>query len=131
MSADHSQGPSVAMTVISANVEGLTDSKPFILSLLCKEQHCHCLCVQETQRSQYQTWPRIPGMALVTERLHNKHGSSVFIIKGLEVNSISVCENENVELITVELPGVVYTPYTNHHLNHSDSLHWDKETSLT
>ena len=46
-------------------------------------------------------------MALVAERPHNKHGSSVFIRDGLKVNNISVCEEENVELITVELPGVV------------------------
>ena len=46
-------------------------------------------------------------MTLVAERPHNKHGSSVFVRDGLKVNSISVCEEENVELITVELPGVV------------------------
>ena len=46
-------------------------------------------------------------MMLVAERPHNKHGSSVFVIDGLKVNSISVCGEENVELITVELPGVV------------------------
>ena len=39
MSAVHSQSPSVAMTVISANVEGITVSKASILSVMCKEQH--------------------------------------------------------------------------------------------
>ena len=33
--------------------------------------------------------------------------ASVFVRDGLKVNSISVCEKENVEFITVELPGVV------------------------
>ena len=73
-------------------------------------------------------------MALVAERPHNKHDTSVFIRDGLKVNNISVCEEENVELNTVELPGVVvHSMYkvTNHHLTHSDSLHGDKETSLT
>ena len=46
-------------------------------------------------------------MALVAERPHNKHGSSVFVRDGLKVNSISVCEEDNVEFIAVELPGVV------------------------
>ena len=46
-------------------------------------------------------------MALVDEHPHNKHGSSVFGRDGLKVNSISVCEEDNVEFITVELPGVV------------------------
>ena len=95
------------MTVISANVEGLTASKASILSVMCKEQHCHCLCLQKTHRSKDQARPRIPGMALVAERPHNKHGSSVFIRDGLKVNNISVCEEGNVELITVELSGVI------------------------
>ena len=102
-----SQNHYVAMTVISVNVEGLTYSKTSILSVMCKEQHCHCLCVQETQRSKDQARPRMPGMTLVAERPHNKHGSSVFIRDCLKVNNISVCEEENVELIIVELPGVV------------------------
>ena len=54
-----------------------------------------------------QARPRISGMALVAEHPHNKHGSSVFIRDGLKANNISVCEEENVEIITVELPGVV------------------------
>ena len=45
-------------------------------------------------------------MALVAERIHNKHGNSIFIRDGLKVNKISVCEEDNVELSTVELPGV-------------------------
>ena len=49
----------------------------------------------------------IPGMALVSERPHNKHGSSVFVRDGLKVNSISVCKEDNVELITGDLTGVV------------------------
>ena len=107
MSAVHSQSPSRAMTVISANVEGLSANKASILSELCKIQHCHCLCLQETHRPKDQARPKIPGMTLVAERPHNKHGSSVFVRDGLKVNSISVCEEENVEFITVELPGVV------------------------
>ena len=63
--------------------------------------------------------PRIPGMALVAERPHNKHGSSVFIRDGLKVNNISVCEEENVELITVELgqrnkPHIVIGDFNSH-----------------
>ena len=88
------------MTILSAN-------KAAILSELCKIQHCHCLCLQETHRAKDQARPKIPGMTLVAERPHNKHGSSIFVRDGLKVNSISVCEEENVEFITVELPGVV------------------------
>ena len=54
------------------------------------------------------------SMVWVAERPHKKHNSSVFIRDGLKVNSTSVCEEENLDLITMELPGVVvhsmYTP---------------------
>ena len=112
MSAIHSQSSFDALIVISANIECLTANKAFILSELCKDKHCHSLCLQETHRGKDQTSPSIPGMALVAERPHNKHGSSVFVKDGLKVNSISVCEENNVEFITVELPGVmVHTVY--------------------
>ena len=107
MSAVHSQSPSRAMTVKSANVEGLSGNKVSTLSELCNIQHCHCLCLQKTHRAKYQARPKIPGMTLVAERPPNKHGSSVFVRDGLKVNSISVCEEENVGFITVELSGVV------------------------
>ena len=41
------------------------------------------------------------------ERPHKKYGSSVLIRDGLKVNNISVCEEGNAELITVELSGVI------------------------
>ena len=107
MSAVHSQSPSGAMTVISANGEGLSANKASILSELCMIQHCHCLCLQQTHRAKDQPRPYIPGMTLVAERPHTKHGSSVFVRDGLNVNSISACEEDNVEFITVDLPGVV------------------------
>ena len=79
MSAVHSQSPSGVMTVISANVEGPSANKASMLSESCKIQHCHCLCLQETYRAKDQARPNIPGMTLLAERPHNKHGSSVLI----------------------------------------------------
>ena len=105
MSAVHSQSPSGAITVLSADVEGLSANKASILSELCKIQHCHYLCLQETHRAKDQARPKIPGMTLVAERPYNNHGS--FFRDGLKVNSISVCEEENVEFITEEFPGAV------------------------
>ena len=61
-------------------------------------------------------------MAIVPERPHNKHSSSVFIKDGLKVNSIFVCEEENVKLTTVEIPGVLHSTF----LKHSDSLQRNK-----
>ena len=41
MSAVNSQCLSTALTVISANIEGLTASKASILSEMCKRERCH------------------------------------------------------------------------------------------
>ena len=100
MSAVHSQSSSDALIVIYANIEGLTDNKASILSELCKDTHCHCLCLQETHRVKDQARPSIPGMALVAERPHNKHGSSVFVRDCLKFNSISVCEEDTENTLT-------------------------------
>ena len=100
MSVIHSQSSSDALIVISANIEGLTANKASILSEFFKDKHYDCLCLQETHRAKNQARPSIPGMALAAERPLNKHGSSVFVRDGLKVNNISVCEEDNVELIT-------------------------------
>ena len=72
-----------------------------MLSVMCKDKHCQCLCLQDTRRSQTQARPRIPGMSLVAERPHNKYGSVVFIRDDLKVKGISICEEDDVELITI------------------------------
>ena len=69
MSTTSSQSLSSALTVISANIEGLSAIKASMLSDLCKEQHCHCLCLQETHRGERKARPRIPGMTLVASYL--------------------------------------------------------------
>ena len=112
--------PYVAMPGLSANVEGLTASNGCIISVMCMEQHCHYLCLQEIHKSKDQASLGIPGIA--PEPPHNRHGSTVFFIVNDGLN-ISVCEEENVELITSKLPCVAVHPMCNHHLNHSDSLH--------
>ena len=93
--------------MISANIEGLSVVKGSMLSDLSKEQYCHCLCVQETHRSERKVRPKIPGMTLVAERPHDKYGSAIFIRDDLKVKSISVTAATHVEVITAELPDVV------------------------
>ena len=92
MSAILRQSSSDALIVTSANIKVLTANKTSLLSELCKDKHCHCLCLQEALRAKDQARPIIPGMALEAERPHNKHGSSVFVRDGLKDNRISVCE---------------------------------------
>ena len=107
MSAANSQNLSTAMTVISANIEGLSAIKASLLSEMCKRERCHCLCLQETHRATNLPRPKIAGMSLVAECPHNKHGSAILIRDDLKVKSISVCEDGNVELVTIVMPGVV------------------------
>ena len=77
------------------------------------------------------TRTKIAGMA-VAESPHNKyHGSAVFVRKDIKVNSIYVYKQGTVELITIEMPGVVvhsvYKPPTEPFvlpaLEHSNLLH--------
>ena len=92
----------MALTVLSGNIQGLISVKASMLSVMCKDKYCQCLCLQETHRSQTQARPRIPGMSLA-ERPHNKYGSDVFIKHDLKVKEISICEEDDVELITIKL----------------------------
>ena len=107
MSTASNQSISSALTVISAKNEGLLAVKASMLSDLCKEQHCHYLCLQETHRGARKARPRIPGMTLVAERPHDKYGSAIFIKDDLNVKSISVTAANHIEVIIVELPDVV------------------------
>ena len=68
MSTVNSQSLSTALTVISANIEGLTAAKASMLSEMCKREHCHCFCLQETHREPHLPRPKIPGITLIAER---------------------------------------------------------------
>ena len=117
MSAVTSQSLSTALTVISANMEGLTAVKVSILSEMYKRECCHCLCLQETHRSTNLPRPKIAGMSLVVERPHKKYGSAILIRNDLKVKKIYERVQGIVEIITIVMPGVVvhsvYTPPNN------------------
>ena len=107
MSAVDSQSLSTALTVISANIEGFTDSKASILSEMCKRERCHCLCLQETHRPTNLSRPKIAGMSLVAERPHNKYGSAILIRHDLKVDNLYERVQGTVELITIVMAGEV------------------------
>ena len=46
-------------------------------------------------------------MSLVAERPHNKYGNAVFIRDDLKVKGISICEEDDVELIIIEICNVI------------------------
>ena len=107
MSNISSQSLSSVLTVISASIEGLSAVKSAMLPDMCKEQHCHCLCLQETYRGARKARPIIPGMTLITERPQDTYGNNIFIRDDLKVKSISATAVNHVEVITAELPDVV------------------------
>ena len=51
--------------------------------------------------------PKIHGMTVIAERPHIKYGSAILIRSDLKVKGVSVWEQDNVELISIEMPGVV------------------------
>ena len=101
------QSVSTALTVIPANIEGLTASKASILSEMCKRERCHCLGLQETHRPTNISRSKIAGMSLVAERPHNNYGSAILIRDDLKVNNVYERVQGTVELITIVMSGVV------------------------
>ena len=65
----------MALTVISANIEGLTTFKVSILSEMCKREHCHGLSLQETHRPTNLRRPNTAGMSIGAERPVKRYGS--------------------------------------------------------
>ena len=104
----------MALSIVSSNIEGLTCAKQDLLAELCTRNNCDILCFQETHRGPSRNRPRIPGMTLITERLHDQYGSAIFVRNGLTVDNASVSENDNIEVLSIELMGIsvssVYKP---------------------
>ena len=99
MSDANSQDLSTAMTVLSANVESLTASKASMLSEMYKREHCHCLCLQETHKAPHPAGLKITGMTVIAERPNIEYDSAILIRSDMMVKSLSVWEQDNVELI--------------------------------
>ena len=104
-------GPS--LSIVSSNIDGLTCAKQDLLAELCTRNNCDILCLQETHRGPSRNRPRMPGMTLTTERLHDQYGS-IFVRNGLTVDNASVSENYNIDVLSIELMGIyvssVYKP---------------------
>ena len=107
MSAVNSRSISTALSVISVNIEGLTASKPSILSEMCKRERYHCLFLQETHTPRNLSRSKIAGISPVSERPHNKYGSAILIREDLKVENVYERVQGTVELITIVMSGVV------------------------
>ena len=78
-----------------------------MLSEMCKRENCHCLCLQEIHRAPHLARQKITGMTLIAERSHIKYGSAILLRSDLKVKNLSVWDQDNVELISIEMPVVV------------------------
>ena len=61
-----------ALKVISADVEGLSNSKEQLLATISKNQNCDVLCLKETHCRITNNLCRVHGMTLAVERPHSK-----------------------------------------------------------
>ena len=71
---------------------------------VCKRKNYHSLCLQENRKARHLAMAKITRMTLIAERPHIKYVSAILIRGDLNV---SVCEQDNVELISIEMPVVV------------------------
>ena len=106
--ATSSQSLPNVLTVMSANIEGISAVKASVLSDVCKEQHWHCLCLQETQRGARKARLRIPGMTIVAERPHDNYGSVIFIIDDLKVRALLLLQSTMLKWLQPSYPMLSY-----------------------
>ena len=100
----------LALTMTSANIEGFSSAKSNILAELCKQHHCNILCLQETYRSSRHNRPKVPGMDLVAEIPHQKHGSAIYVRSGLPIIISTTSNNSNnIKCLSAPLEGTSVT----------------------
>ena len=103
-----------ALSIISANIEGLSGAKKNLLADLCMRNKCGILCLQETHRGDTRIRHRISGMTLVIERPHYHYGSTIFVRSGIAVEKSSRLETDNIEVLNIKLRGIsvnaIYEP---------------------
>ena len=110
----HQLGPfsRPALTVLSANVEGISKMKEELISNLCKETDCDVLCLQETHRGHDNIRPHISGMKLAVERPHEQYGSAMFVKPNTVIEATNKSDESNIEILSIELSGItVYSIY--------------------
>ena len=78
-----------------------------MLSEMCERDSTVTVCVSKTHRAPHLARQKIPGITLIAEQSHIKYGSAILIRSDLKVKGISIWEQDNVELISIEMPGVV------------------------
>ena len=94
---------------MSFNVEGLSAAKEQLIADLRHRLQCAVVCVQETHRGPDDIRPSIPGMDLAIERPHSQYSSAKFVTSGTIVNTTSLTDINNIEILRVDLNGISVT----------------------
>ena len=94
---------------MSFNVEGLSAAKEQLIADLRQRLQCAVVCMQETHRRPDDIRPSIPGMDFVIERPHSQYGSAIFVTSGTIVNTTSLTDINNIEILRVDLNGIPVT----------------------
>ena len=110
-SQSHTKGPfsGPALTIMPFNVEGLSAAKEQLIADLRQRLQCAVVCIQETHRGPDGIRPTIPGMDLAIERPHSPYGSAIFVTSGTIVNTTSLTDINNIEILRVDLNGISVT----------------------
>ena len=94
---------------MSFNVEGLSAAKEQLIADLRQRLQCAVVCIQETHRGPDAIRPSIPGMDLAIERPHSQYGSAIFVTSGTIVNTTSLTDINNIDILRVDLNGISVT----------------------
>ena len=110
-SQSHTKGPfsAPALTIVSFNVEGLSGTKEQPIADLRHRLQCAVVCMRETHRGPDDIRPSIPGMDLAIERPHSQYGSAIFGSWDTIVNTTSLTDINNIEILRVDLNGISVT----------------------
>ena len=110
-SQSHAKGPfsGPALTIMSFNVEGISAAKEQLIADLRQRLQCAVVCIQETHRGPDAIRHSIPGMDLAIERPHSQYGSAIFVTSGTIVNTTSLTDINNIEILRVDLNGISVT----------------------
>ena len=101
------KGP--ALTFWSFNGEGLSAAKQQLIADLRHRLQCAVVCMQEIHRGPDDIRPSIPEMDLAIERPHTQYGSAIFVTSGTIVNTTSLTDINNIEILRVDLNGILVT----------------------
>ena len=99
----------LGLTTMSLNMERLSTAKQQIIADLINNHQCDIVCLQETHRGLDNIRHRMPGMDMAIERPHEQHGSAIFVKIGTIINSTSLTNFYNIEILTVNIIGISVT----------------------